>query len=337
MHRGRAIFDRTPPRPHADATDTLAIGLLAYEGMQALDLTGPLDVFGAANAHAGDARYRLCVVGLGPAPVRAENGLVVVPECGLDDAPAFDTLLVPGGAGSRVLDRDPRLLGWLRARAPATRRMVSVCTGIYLLAAAGLLDGRRVTTHWEYAADVARRYPALRMEPDQMFVRDGAFATSGGLTAGMDLALALVEEDCGAPVALAVARHLVMYLRRPGNQAQFSEPLLAQSHGHRRLGDLVQWLLAHLGDALDVERMAARAAMSPRHLRRVFRDAFGTTPMRFVERLRMEQACLRLSGGNATVERIAAAVGFNSADAFRRAFRARYGVSPAQYRERFCR
>ena len=329
--------DSRPRARGPEAGRTLVIGLLAYEGVQALDLTGPLDAFGAANAHAGGARYRLCVVGMDRAPLRAENGLQVLAECTLDEAPAFDTLLVPGGAGSRVLDRDPRLLGWLRARAPTTRRMVSVCTGIYLLAAAGLLDGRRVTTHWEHAADVARRYPALRMEPDRMFVRDGRYATSGGLTAGMDLALALVEEDCGAPVALAVARHLVMYLRRPGNQAQFSEPLIAQSQGHRRLGDLVQWLLAHLGDPLDVERMAARAAMSPRHFRRVFAEAFGIAPMRFVERLRMEQACLRLSEGGASVDRIAAAVGFNSADAFRRAFRARYGVSPGEYRQRFGR
>jgi len=312
------------------------IGLLAYQDMQSLDLIGPLDVFGMANTStSGKPPYQLHVIGLDANPVHAENGLIVTPNCTLDDAPALDSLLIPGGIGSRVTATDARLLDWLRDRATTTRRVVSVCTGIYVLAATGLLDGRQVTTHWRYAADVARRYPALDIQPDQLFLRDGRFATSGGLTAGMDLALALVEEDLGAVTALAVARELVMYIKRPGNQAQFSAPLAAQSQGRGRMADLLKWLLDHLAETLSVERMAESVAMSPRNFRRVFAITFGTTPARFVERLRLEQACLQLTTGHAPVERIASAVGFNSVDAFRRAFRSRYDATPGEYRQRF--
>lgn len=315
---------------------TKTIGLLAYEDMQALDLAGPLDAFGAANEGSiGAPPYALCVIGLSTAAARAENGLRIVPECVLEDAPSLDTLLVPGGAGSRIIDGDARLARWLRERAAATRRMVSVCTGAYVLAAAGLLDGRRVTTHWRFAQDLQHRHRAVIVEPDRLYLRDGPISTSGGLTAGMDLALALIEEDLGAAAALAVARHLVMYVKRPGNQAQFSAPLAAQSQGTGRMGALVDWLLAHLGDDVCIERMAEQVSMSPRHFRRVFAETFGATPARFVERLRLEQACLRLTQGSASIERIARGVGFNSADSFRRAFRARYGATPGEYRERF--
>lgn len=324
-------------RPMRAPFATKTIGLLAYDEMQVLDLAGPLDVFGGANACAhGASPYALCVIGLRASAVLAENGLSIVPAHTLDDAPPLDTLLIPGGMGARlVLPGDARLLDWLRGRAGDTRRIVSVCTGAYVLAAAGLLDGRRVTTHWRFADDLARRYPALRVETDRLFLRDGRFATSGGLTAGMDLVLALVEEDLGATAALDVARQLVMYMKRPGNQAQFSTPLAAQARSSGRMGELVEWLLAHLDEPLGMERMAAQVAMSARHFRRVFANTFGTTPARFVETLRLEQACLRLTQGRAPIGRIAAGVGFNSADAFRRAFRARYGVTPNDYRERF--
>ncbi|HEV2621765.1 MAG TPA: GlxA family transcriptional regulator [Frateuria sp.] len=313
------------------------IGLLAYDDMQALDLVGPLDVFGTANSFGrGVPTYRLCVIGPSTRVVRAENGLAVMPEYALEDAPPLDTLLIPGGAGARHgMNCDARLLTWLHERIPLTRRVVAVCTGVYILAATGLLEGRTVTTHWQFADDLARRHPDLRLEPDRLFLRDGHFATSGGLTAGMDLALALVEEDLGAPAALSVARHLVMYVRRPGNQAQFSVPLAAQAQGNLRMSALVDWLIAHLDGQLSIERMAEQVAMSTRHFRRVFAETFSVTPARFVERLRLEQACLRLTVSRASVERVAAGVGFNSADAFRRAFRTRYGVTPNEYRERF--
>ncbi len=313
------------------------IGLFAYDDMQILDLAGPLDVFGGANSFAHFAPpYELCVIGLRAGAVRTENGLSVVPARTLGDAPPLDTLLIPGGIAARlVLPGDARLLDWLRERAKDTRRIVSVCTGVYALAAAGLLDGRRVTTHWRFADDLACRHPALRVETDRLFLRDGRFATSGGLTAGMDLALALVEEDLGASIALDVARQMVMYMKRPGNQTQFSMPLAAQVQGGSRMGALVEWLLAHLDEDIGMERMAEQVAMSARHFRRVFAETFSMTPARFVDKLRLEQACIRLTQGSAPIGRIASGVGFNSADAFRRAFRARYGVTPNEYRERF--
>lgn len=314
------------------------IGLLAYDDMQALDLSGPLDVFGAANAlAAGMPPYGLQIIGVRTGAVRAENGLVVLPACSIDDAPPLDTLLIPGGCGSRLGNPDPRLTAWLRRQAETARRVVSVCTGAYMLAATGLLDGRRVATHWRYAEDLARRFPAIHVEPERLFLRDGRFATSGGLTAGIDLALALVEEDLGAAASLAVARQLVMYVTRPGNQAQFSAPLVAQTQATGRMGALVDWLLAHLDGDITSERMAEQVSMSPRHFRRVFADTFGTSPVRFVEHLRLEQACLRLTRDKTSIERIAASVGFRSADVFRRAFRARYDATPSEYRARFAR
>lgn len=314
------------------------LGLLAYDDMQALDLVGPLDVFGAANALQSDARcYELCVIGLSSNIVRAENGLAVVPACTLDDAPSLDTLLIPGGAGSRVVNLDPRLLRWLRERSGATRRVASVCTGAYLLAAAGLLEGRSATTHWRYAEDLSSRYPGINVVPDRLFLRDGRFATSGGLTAGLDLALALVEEDLGASMALAVARYLVMYVKRPGNQAQFSAPLAAQSMGKCRMTALVDWLLAHLHMDISADRMAEQVSMSTRHFRRQFVKTFDTTPARFVERLRLEQSCMRLTENGASIRAIASSVGFRNVETFRRAFRSRYGVTPSEYRDRFSR
>lgn len=319
-----------------ETAQTRTVGLFVYDDMQALDLAGPLDVFGAANGLAkGTSPYAFRIIGLTRDAVRAENALVMLPDCTLDDAPPLDTLLIPGGAGSRVVDADPRLQAWLRERAASTRRVVSVCTGLYILAASGLLGGRRVTTHWHFASDVARRYPELQVLPDQLFLRDGPYATSGGLTAGMDLALALVEEDLGAAMALAVAQFLVMYVKRPGNQAQFSAPLAAQAQGNGRMTGLIDWLVAHLDRELTVEYMAEQVAMSARNFRRVFAQTFDTTPARFVERLRLEQACLRLTESKASVDRIATGLGFRSADAFRRAFRLRYGATPKEYRERF--
>lgn len=317
---------------------TANIGLFAYADMQALDLVGPLDVFGAANARAElNPPYQLCIIGLDDGVVRAENGLSVAPGYTLDSAPSLDTLLIPGGIGSRTLNTNARLMAWMRERASTTRRMVSVCTGLYILAATGLLDGRHVTTHWRFAGELARHYPALRIEPDRLFLRDGKFATSGGLTAGMDLALALVEEDLGAHMALTVARDLVMYVKRPGNQTQFSAPLAAQTRSAGRMGTLADWMLAHLADELTLERLAEQVSMSPRNFRRVFLETFSSTPARFVEKLRLEQACLRLTEGKSPIERIATGVGFRSADAFRRAFRARYSATPAEYRKRFRR
>lgn len=312
------------------------IGFLIYEDLQALDLVGPMDAFGAANELAGgEPPYELITIGLSTEPVRAEGGLRLTPDVALADALPLDTLIIPGGRGSRVLDRDPGLRDWLCSRVADCRRIVSTCTGLYLLAATGLMDGRRATTHWRFEDDVRRRFPELTLDVDQLYVADGPFRTSGGLTAGMDLTLALIEEDLGSTAALAVARHLVMYMKRPGNQAQFSEPLQAQSAGQGPLARLPDWLQSHLAEEISVARMADQVHMSERNFRRRFAAAFGTTPVRFLERLRLEQACVLLTSTTSSVERVAAKVGFDTPDVFRRAFRRCFGASPSEYRQRF--
>ena len=315
-----------------------AIGLLLYDDMQSLDLAGPLDVFGNANAHAGTAQraYSLHTIGLSRRAVRAENGLALSPDFTLSSAPPLDTLIIPGGAASRrALSRDERLHRWLRKRQQTTRRMVSICTGVFVLASAGLMSGRRATTHWRYADEFRNRYPDVRLDADQLFVQDGKFYSSGGLTAGMDLSLSLVDADLGPGVALAVARDLVMYIRRPGNQAQYSAPLDAQVRGAGRFAQLVEWMLERLRQDLGVARLAEQVNMSPRNFQRVFRQKFSTTPARYVERLRLERACILLSTGTQSITSIAAACGFNDADVFRRAFRSIYGTAPREYRQRF--
>lgn len=315
----------------------LAVGVLLYDDVQPLDVAGPIDVLSAASAHLGDGRgYVIHTIGLGGQPVAAENGLRFQPGLALDAVPPLDTLIVPGGRGARTtLSHDPRTCQWLRERARGTRRMVSICTGVFALAGAGLLDGRQATTHWRHATEFRERFPRVKLDVDSLYLRDGRFYSSGGLTAGMDLTLALVTADFGADVALAVARELVMYMHRPGNQAQFSAPLDAQTRGTRGMTALVDWMLAHLREDLSVERLAQKAGMSERNFRRVFSESFSMSPAKFVARLRLERACTLLSTGRSSVESIARSCGFTHPDVFRRAFSARYGASPREYRERF--
>jgi len=238
----------------------------------------------------------------------------------LDDAPPLDTFIVPGGRGLRETEANARIVAWLQAHARDCRRIASVCTGIYGLAPSGLLDGRRVTTHWRFARDVAQRFPKLQVDDNALYLRDGPCYTSAGITAGIDLSLALIEEDLGPRVALAVARDLVVYLKRPGGQAQYSEPLRMQVLSSDRFADLAAWMVGHLDHDLSVEALAARANLSPRHFSRRFAAIFGCAPARYVEDLRMSEARRMLSQDGASIQRVAAAVGFASADVFRRAF-----------------
>ncbi|MYV62846.1 helix-turn-helix domain-containing protein, partial [Streptomyces sp. SID4931] len=251
----------------------------------------------------------------------------------LADAPAPHTLLVPGGHGTR--GSHPELTGWLREHAPRAERLVSVCTGALLLAEAGLLDGHRVTTHWNYCDRLARDYPAVRVDPEPIFVRDGRLATSAGVTAGIDLALALVEEDHGRDLALTIARHLVVFLRRPGNQAQFSAQLSAQTARREPLREVQHWITQHPDADLGVDALAARARLSPRHFARAFRAETGTTPGRYVERVRLEHARRLLEDTADGVERIARASGYGTPEAMRRAFVKTLATAPAEYRRRF--
>ncbi|MCX4830696.1 GlxA family transcriptional regulator [Streptomyces sp. NBC_01016] len=302
--------------------------VLLFDHVQSLDVTGPVEVFSGA----GDA-YRVRTASADGAPVRTSSGLTLTPDHTLADAPAADTLLVPGGNGTRA--PDPRVVDWLRERAPLTRRTVSVCTGAFLLARAGLLDGRRATTHWAFCDTLARQYPEVTVDPDPVYVRDGRVSTSAGVTAGIDLALALVEEDHGREVALRIARALVVFLRRPGNQAQFSTQLAAQTATKEPLGEVQRWIAEHPGADLCVEALAARARLSPRHFARAFRTETGLTPGRYVERVRVEHARRLLEDTKGGVEEISRSSGYGTPEAMRRAFLKTLGTSPAEYRRRF--
>ncbi|MFC9793800.1 GlxA family transcriptional regulator [Streptomyces sp. NPDC127584] len=311
--------------------------VVLFDGVQSLDVTGPYEVFAGAARAAGDPEaYPIRTASLDGGPVRAHSGLRLLPDTTLAEAVAGGaphTLVVPGGEGTRR--PDPALIDWLRGHAPDAGRLVSVCTGALLLAEAGLLDGHRATTHWVACDHLARCYPEVEVDPDPIFVRDGRLATSAGVTAGIDLALALVEEDLGRDVALTVARHLVVFLRRPGNQAQFSVQLAAQTARREPLRDLQQWITEHPADDLSVEALAARARLSPRHFARAFHAETGTTPGRYVDRVRLEHARRLLEETSRGVEEVARASGYGTSEAMRRAFTRSLGTAPADYRRRF--
>ncbi|WNI21111.1 GlxA family transcriptional regulator [Streptomyces sp. ITFR-16] len=306
--------------------------VVLFDDVQSLDVTGPMEVFAGASRFPG-ITYELRTASLDGAPVRTSCGLTLVPDTSLADAAAPHTLLVPGGQGTRA--PDPALVEWLRTHGPRPERLVSVCSGALLLAAAGQLDGHRVTTHWNVCDHLARTYPAVEVDPEPIFVRDGRLATSAGVTAGIDLALALVEEDHGRDVALAIARHLVVFLRRPGNQAQFSAQLTARTAGREPLREVQHWITEHPGEDLSVEALAARARLSPRHFARAFQAETGVTPGRYVDRVRLEQARRLLEDTTDAVARISRDCGYGTPEAMRRAFVRALGTAPAEYRRRF--
>ena len=308
-----------------------------FEGVQSLDVAGPMEVFACADhysrAEAGAPAYRVVQASADGAAVRCSSGMGLAPQAGLEEVGPIDTLVVPGGMGT--MEPDGRLVGWLGANAASARRVVSVCSGAFLLGRAGLLDGRRATTHWNLCESLARSFPRARVEPDPIFVRDGQVSTSAGVTAGIDLALALVEEDLGQDAALWVARVLVVYLRRPGGQAQFSAHLAARGAERPSLRGLQHWIEGHPDGDLSVEALAARSGFSPRHFARVFSREVGMTPGRYVESVRMDAARRRLEQTDEGVDAVARACGFGSAEVMRRAFARRLGCSPGRYRMRF--
>jgi transcriptional regulator GlxA family with amidase domain len=310
--------------------------ILAFPGVQTLDVTGPAEVLRAATK-LHPPGYEVTVVAPEEGPLRTST-VTMLPDVSIDACRfPVDTLIVAGGTGTRRAEDDEALINWLRKAASRSRRVTSVCTGAFLLAKAGLLDGRRATTHWASCADLAQRYPAVSVEPDPIFVRDGNVATSAGVTAGMDLALALVEEDLGREVALEAARWLVLFLKRPGGQAQFSAQLAAQTAERAPLRELQAWIPDHLGEDLSVPALARRAAMSERNFARAFRRETGMTPAAYVEAARVESARMALETGDLPVEQVARQAGFGTVETMRRAFARRVGVSPMDYRSRFRR
>ena len=278
-----------------DMTRVRRIGFLVFSDAEALDVCGPLGVFANADyqlragGRTGERGYEVLVIAAAAGPVRTQSGLQIVATHSCDDVSfRLDTLIVAGGIGVEAASADPMLVAWLQAAAPRVRRLASVCSGAFLLAAAGLLDDRRITTHWMFCDRLAELYPSLRIDPDLIFVRDGHVYTSGGVTSGIDLALALVEEDLGREIAMQVARIMVVFLRRPGGQTQFSPFLYAEARTSRDIRELQTWILAHPAERLDVATLADRLAMSPRNFARHFRSETGVTPAKFVEQARVE-------------------------------------------------
>jgi transcriptional regulator GlxA family with amidase domain len=271
-------------------------------------------------------------------PLATSRGLRLIVDSRLSDIKGdIDTLIVVGGEGAQEASRDLRLARWLKSASARSRRVASVCTGAFVLAAAGLLDGRRATTHWSAGSQLQRRFPAVRVDTEPIFIRDGNVWTSAGVTAGIDLALALVDADLGRRVALRVAQQLVMFLHRPGGQAQFSAQLGAQLAAREPLRELQTWLAEHPELDHPVDRLAARVGMSPRNFARVFRDEIGCTPASYVEEVRVEAARRLLETTADSIEQVAEASGFGRVETLRRAFARRVGASPADYRDRFSR
>lgn len=314
--------------------DVRQIVFFVPQGFQPLDLFGPLESFAAANALAGGS-YAWRIAGLGLDPLVSENGAKLIPDVALGSVGPADTLILCGGRGARKWRPSKAESRMLEHAASSAARIVSICTGAFLMAGLEVCKGRRISTHWRHASELAARHPEVQVDADALFVRDGPIWSSAGVTAGIDLALAMIAEDCGHAAATAVARQLVVYVRRAGDQAQFSEPLQAQSGVDGRLADLVEWLTDHIAEPLPVETLADRAAMGTRHFSRVFRTAFGTSPARFVERLRLDKARVILSGEGARIADVARAAGFSNPHGFRRAFERRFGLPPSQYRARF--
>jgi transcriptional regulator GlxA family with amidase domain len=340
---------RAPSLPSQDITKSRRIGVLVWPGCDVLDVCGPIDVFFYANywlqryGRAGEPGYKCDITAATPGPVKTTCGIELIATHSYSDLKdGLDTLVVVGGAEAEQASTDPSLVACVRSMAPRARRVVSICTGAFILAAAGLLHQRRVTTHWMHSGLLAKAYPSIDVDASLIFARDGNIYSSGGITAGIDLALALVEEDLGQEIALAVARTVVVFPRRPGGQSQFSA--YVKFEGAPRLGDVAKrpeiaelqsWMLANPGEDLSVEALADRMGMSPRNFARLFRSENGDTPAQFAERARADAARVKLEQSAVPVETIAEQCGFGSAERMRRTFQRHFKVSPHDYRARF--
>lgn len=319
------------------------IVFLGLPGSQILDITGPFQVFVRAaeiylRSHPKEnSPYTVLLASTtGSRTLLTNCGLSLAATDNFRSLPArIHTLLVAGGAGVEEANHSKDLIAWLREVSPRVQRLGSICTGAFLLASAGLLDGKRAATHWKWADELARRFKKVTVDPEPIYIRDGKIFTTAGVLAGMDLALALVEEDLGAPIALQVARELVMYMRRPGGQSQFSTALALQTSDRKQMEELRCWVADHLRSDLRVESLADRAGMSPRNFARVFAKETGVTPARFIEKIRVESGRRRLEESRDDLEKIARDCGLGSVQALRRSFLRVLRVAPSEYRQRF--
>lgn len=313
------------------------VAIVLFPNVQSLDVAGPLDVFAEANRFLpeGDG-YEIVTIGSAPYPIIASNGMPLGAQYSLADAPKpFDTLLIPGGPSLPDAAEMPALTQWLLQAVPQARRYGSICTGAFILGHAGLLDGRQAATHWSHARQLADRFPHARVEPDRIYVRDGALMTSAGVTAGIDMALALVAEDHGPAISLAVAKRLLVVAQRQGGQSQFSPYLTASADDDSPVAKVQRYVMEHIGEPFSVERLADVVAMSPRTFARVFARDAKVTPAEFVQRARIDAARHLLEGSEMVIKAVAYHCGFGSAARMRLIFSQRLGVTPTQYRDSF--
>lgn len=324
------------PREHTEEVKpTLRVGIIVINGSSAIDFMGPSDAFHEANkSNASSIRYQVDLIGLRPGPIIGSSGIRTLPDriIGPDLEAAYDTILIAGTQEFQPFEGDQLLIDWLIRNAPSVRRVCATCAGTFILASAGLLNGRRIATRHDHAKQFAQMYPQARVEPDRLFVRDGAYYTAVGGMAGIDLCLYLIENDCGRLTFLDVARMLVVFLRRPGNLPQVSEFLKAQSIHNTQISQVMDWALDNLTADLSVEALAKRAAMSSRNFSRAFTDEMMTTPARFVENIRVEAARILLETTPLSIQQIAHRVGFGNPANMRRAFVRAFQAPPAEYR-----
>ena len=313
------------------------IAILIFPGVQALDVSGPMDVFAEANSFLpAEQQYAIEVLGTQEGLLRCSNGLSLAAHRHYAQAnDAYDLLLVAGGPGLPAQPYDAALSAWLARAAGKAGRHGSICNGAFLLGHAGLLDGKKVATHWNDAAALAARFPLAQVDADSIYVHDGKLVSSAGVTAGIDLALSLLADDGGAPLALQVARRLVVYTQRQGGQSQFSPHLTPVVDAASPVAQAQQYVLAHLGEALDVDTLAQLVAMSPRNFARIFVRELGVTPARFIESARLDSARVLLAASDAPLKTIAWRCGFGTSDQLRAVFLRRLGVSARQYRQHF--
>jgi transcriptional regulator GlxA family with amidase domain len=320
-------------------TRSRRVVLLAFEQMNLLDLSGPLQALASANrlhAGKGGALYETCVASAHGGLVTTSSGLpIMTVSIASLKGVAIDTLIVPGGSKGDTFYSPPELVKWVAQRAPRVRRLCSVCTGAFLLAATGLLDGLQVATHWDWIERLKAQNPAVLVDADRIFIRDGSIWTSAGVTAGIDLTLALIEEDFGHAVAIATARQLVVFMKRPGGQSQFSVPLRAQAEWMGDFADLHAWVAANLTSDLTIDRLADHCGMTPRTFARAYVSQHGRTPGKMVEAMRLEAACRALEETQLPLKSVAANTGYGDEQNLRRVFQRRLSISPTHYRDRF--
>ena len=311
------------------------IGFLLFEQFTGMDVMGPLEAFVTVEGLDKGCGYQTFMVGLEKGCVQAESGMGCIVDYSLADAPELDMLVIPGGKGCREPHLHVRVIPWIRTLAQTGCKIISVCTGSFLFASTGLLDGKKATTHWDYTGLFRQQFPAIELVEDALYIDNGQLATSAGIASGIDLALKLIEDDFGAEVASSVARYLVVHFRRSGDQAQYSQPLKFQSKTDGRFSGLTSWILDNLAEDLSLERLAEQSGMSVRSFCRKFREQTGQTPGKYVESLRLDYARQLLAEKSWAMVKVSRACGYGSVDVFRRAFERRFNTSPKLYRENF--